>query len=37
VALSGAMLGLAALIVWRHRTNIRKLLRGEEAGFGKKA
>jgi len=36
VALSGAVLALAALIVWRHRANIRKLLRGEEAGFGKK-
>jgi glycerol-3-phosphate acyltransferase PlsY len=35
--LTGAMLALAALIVWRHRANIRKLLRGEEAGFGRKA
>ena len=34
VMLSGAILALAALIIWRHRTNIRKLLRGEEAGFG---
>jgi glycerol-3-phosphate acyltransferase PlsY len=36
LALSGAMVALAVLIVWRHRANIRKLLRGEEAGFGKK-
>lgn len=36
-ALSGVMLALAALIVWRHRSNIRKLMRGEEAGFGKKS
>ena len=35
-ALSGAMLVLAALIFWRHRANIRKLLRGEEASFGRK-
>lgn len=35
--LSGAMIALAALIIWRHRANIRKLLRGEEAGFGRKA
>lgn len=35
--LSGAMLALAALIFWRHRSNIRKLLRGEEACFGKKS
>lgn len=31
-----AMVGLAALIYWRHKDNIRKLLRGEEAGFGRK-
>lgn len=36
MALSGAMLVLAALIFWRHRANIHKLLRGEEAGFGRK-
>ncbi len=36
LALSGAMVVLAALIVWRHRANIRKLMRGEEAGFGKR-
>ncbi len=27
---------LSALLVWRHRTNIQKLLAGTEAGFGKK-
>ncbi|MCL4167962.1 UNVERIFIED_CONTAM: hypothetical protein GTU68_029862 [Idotea baltica] len=27
---------LSALLVWRHRTNIQKLLAGNEAGFGKK-
>jgi glycerol-3-phosphate acyltransferase PlsY len=26
---------LSALLVWRHRANIRKLLAGEESGFGK--
>lgn len=26
---------LAAVLVWRHQSNIRKLLSGEEAGFGK--
>jgi glycerol-3-phosphate acyltransferase PlsY len=26
---------LSALLVWRHRANIRKLLAGKEAGFGK--
>lgn len=26
---------LAAMLVWRHKSNIRKLLAGEEAGFGK--
>lgn len=31
-----AMVGLAVLIYWRHKDNIRKLLRGEEAGFGRK-
>ncbi|MFQ5537507.1 MAG: glycerol-3-phosphate 1-O-acyltransferase PlsY [Gemmatimonadota bacterium] len=28
---------MAALIVWAHRSNIRRLLRGEENRFGKKA
>ncbi len=28
--------GLAALLVWRHKSNIQKLLAGEEAGFGRK-
>lgn len=28
--------GVAALIFWRHKANIQKLLRGEEAGFGKR-
>lgn len=27
---------LSALLVWRHRTNIQKLLAGTESGFGKK-
>lgn len=27
---------LSALLVWRHRSNIQKLLAGTEAGFGKK-
>lgn len=31
-----ALVGLAVLIYWRHKDNIRKLLRGEEAGFGRK-
>jgi acyl phosphate:glycerol-3-phosphate acyltransferase len=26
---------LAAMLVWRHKSNIQKLLSGEEAGFGK--
>ncbi|MCL6555865.1 MAG: glycerol-3-phosphate 1-O-acyltransferase PlsY [Burkholderiales bacterium] len=30
---TGLVILLAALLVWRHRTNIRRLLRGEEAGF----
>lgn len=33
---SWAIVGLAALLVWRHKSNIQKLLAGEEAGFGKK-
>jgi acyl phosphate:glycerol-3-phosphate acyltransferase len=28
---------LAVFLVWRHRSNIRKLLKGNEAGFGKKS
>lgn len=27
--------GLSILLIWRHQSNIRKLLAGEEAGFGK--
>lgn len=30
------VLVLAALLVWRHKSNIQKLLAGQEAGFGKK-
>lgn len=26
---------ISVMLVWRHKTNIRKLLAGEEAGFGK--
>ncbi|MEJ5211100.1 MAG: glycerol-3-phosphate 1-O-acyltransferase PlsY [Burkholderiales bacterium] len=33
----GMVILLSVLLVWRHRSNIRKLLRGEEAGFGKPA
>lgn len=33
---SWVIFGLAALLVWRHKSNIKKLLAGEEAGFGKK-
>ncbi|MEO1766862.1 glycerol-3-phosphate 1-O-acyltransferase PlsY [Thiobacter aerophilum] len=33
----GMVIILAALLVWRHKSNIRKLLRGEETGFGKPA
>lgn len=29
-------LALAILVIWRHRSNIRKLLAGTEGGFGKK-
>lgn len=32
---SVTVLVLAMLLVWRHRSNIRKLLDGTEAGFGK--
>lgn len=31
-----AVLVMAVLLIWRHRTNIQKLLAGTEAGFGKK-
>lgn len=27
---------MAALLIWRHKSNIKKLLAGEESGFGKK-
>lgn len=27
---------MAALLIWRHKSNIRKLLAGEESGFGRK-
>lgn len=27
---------MAAMLIWRHRTNIQKLLAGTESGFGKK-
>ena len=33
--LTGTVLVLSALLVWRHQSNIRKLLDGTEAGFGK--
>jgi glycerol-3-phosphate acyltransferase PlsY len=32
---TATVLGLAMLLVWRHRSNIRKLLDGTESGFGK--
>jgi glycerol-3-phosphate acyltransferase PlsY len=28
-----AVVVMAALLIWRHRSNIRKLLAGEEAAF----
>ena len=31
--LLGAVVAMAALLIWRHRSNIRKLLDGEEAAF----
>ncbi len=31
----GLVVVLSGLLIWRHRSNIRKLLRGEEAGFAK--
>jgi glycerol-3-phosphate acyltransferase PlsY len=33
----GMVLVLSALLIWRHRENIQKLLRGEESGFGRKS
>lgn len=30
------LLVISALLIWRHRSNIKKLLNGTEAGFGKK-
>lgn len=33
----GLVILLSGLLIWRHRSNIRKLLRGEEAGFGRPA
>lgn len=33
---TGTVLLLSAMLVWRHQSNIRKLLDGTEAGFGKK-
>ena len=30
------VLVMSALLIWRHRTNIQKLIAGTEAGFGKK-
>jgi acyl phosphate:glycerol-3-phosphate acyltransferase len=35
--LVAAVLVMSALLVWRHRENIRKLLAGEERRFGEKA
>jgi glycerol-3-phosphate acyltransferase PlsY len=32
---TATVLFLSAMLVWRHRSNIRKLLDGTEAGFGK--
>lgn len=31
-----AVLVMSVLLIWRHRTNIQKLLAGTESGFGKK-
>lgn len=31
-----AVLVMAFMLIWRHRSNIKKLLNGTEAGFGKK-
>jgi glycerol-3-phosphate acyltransferase PlsY len=32
---TGVVLLLSAMLVWRHKSNIQRLLSGEEAGFGK--
>jgi glycerol-3-phosphate acyltransferase PlsY len=32
---AATVLVLSAMLVWRHKSNIRKLLDGTEAGFGK--
>ncbi len=32
---AAVVLLLSAMLVWRHKSNIRKLMSGEEAGFGK--
>jgi glycerol-3-phosphate acyltransferase PlsY len=29
-------LAITVLLIWRHRSNIQKLMAGTEAGFGKK-
>jgi len=34
--LVGVSSALAAFIIWAHRSNIRRLMRGEEKGFGKR-
>lgn len=34
-ARAGVVLLIALMLIWRHRSNIRKLISGEEAGFGK--
>ena len=31
------VLVLSVLLIWRHKTNIQKLLAGTESGFGKKS
>jgi acyl phosphate:glycerol-3-phosphate acyltransferase len=33
----GAVLAMSALLIWRHKANIRKLLAGEEGRIGQKA
>lgn len=34
-AMAGAVLLIALLLIWRHKTNIGRLLKGEEARFGR--